>query len=118
MAPGSDDSTRRLENPPSQQPDRLARQRESSTPKYHPAVPDTMYTPAEFVLELLSNVVELVVIFLQDVALGVDPLTTIAWAAGMAFVLAAVVALGYLALGALAAEVGVTFPGIGKGQAD
>lgn len=77
-----------------------------------------MITPAEFILELLSNVVELLVIFVQEVVLGVDPLTAISWVVGQAIIVAAVAALGYLALGALAAEVGVDLPAIGKGQAD
>jgi len=77
-----------------------------------------MITPAEFILELLSNVVELLVIFVQEVVLGVDPLTAVSWVVGQAIIVAAVAALGYLALGALAAELGVELPGIGKGQAD
>jgi hypothetical protein len=77
-----------------------------------------MVTPAEFVLELLSNVVELLVIFVDKVVLGVDPLTAISWIAGQVLIVGAVAVLGYLALGALAAEFGVELPAIGKGQAE
>lgn len=77
-----------------------------------------MVTPAEFVLELLSNVVELFFIFVQKVVLAVDPLTAISFIVGQLLVVGAVVVLGYLALGALAAELGVDLPAIGKGQAD
>lgn len=77
-----------------------------------------MITPAEFVLELLSNVVELLFIFVQKVVLAVDPLTAVSFIVGQVLVVGAVAALGYLALGALAAEFGVELPTIGKGQAD
>lgn len=77
-----------------------------------------MVTPAEFVLELLSNVVELLFIFVQEVVLAVDPLTAVSFIVGQVLVVGAVAALGYLALGALAAELGVELPTIGKGQAD
>jgi len=77
-----------------------------------------MITPVEFVLELLTNVIDLLVIFVRDVVLGVDPLTAISWVVGQAMVLAAVGALGYLVLGALAAELGVDLPGLGAGRTD
>lgn len=77
-----------------------------------------MVTPAEFILELLSNVVELLFIFVQEVVLAVDPLTAVSFIVGQVLVVGAVAALGYLALGALAAELGVELPTIGKGQAD
>lgn len=77
-----------------------------------------MITPVEFVLELLNNVVELLVIFIERVFLSVDPLTAIVGVVGQVMLVGAVAVLGYLALGALAAELGVELPTIGKGQVD
>lgn len=77
-----------------------------------------MITPVEFVLELLNNVVELLVIFIERVFLSVDPLTAVLGIAGQVMLVGAVAVLGYLALGALAAELGVELPTIGKGQVD
>ncbi|QCC46622.1 hypothetical protein [Halobellus limi] len=60
-----------------------------------------MVTVIDFVVQLLTSVVSLVEIFLTDVLLGVDPITAISFLVGAGLTAAAVVALAYLALGAL-----------------
>jgi hypothetical protein len=64
-----------------------------------------MVTVTDFLVRLAESVVELVVVFLRDVALA-DPLSFVLFALGGLFVTASVGALGFLALGALAREIG------------
>lgn len=72
-----------------------------------------MATVVEFLTELLVSVVDLVQIFLFDVALA-DPLSFVNFVAGAAFVTAALVGFGYLALGAVGRELGMVSPAPGR----
>ncbi|SFR62504.1 hypothetical protein SAMN04487947_2980 [Halogeometricum rufum] len=60
-----------------------------------------MVTVIDFVVELLTSVVNLVLTFVFDVFLGVDPLSAVAFLFGAGFVLAASAVFGYLTVGAL-----------------
>lgn len=68
-----------------------------------------MVTVAEFAAELVGSVIELGEIFVRDVALQ-DPLSFVSFLVGASFVAGASVVLGWLALGALAREVGLLSP--------
>lgn len=72
-----------------------------------------MATPLGLVRELIGDVFRLGSTFTNDVLLGVDPLTAVSVLVGQALVLGAIGLLGYLALGALAREVGIDFPALG-----
>ncbi|MFC6786591.1 hypothetical protein ACFQFH_12060 [Halobaculum halobium] len=65
-----------------------------------------MVTVIDFLTRLLTSVVDLIVIFVTDVALR-DPLSFVSFLFGAAFVGGASLALGYLALGALGYEFGI-----------
>ncbi len=49
-------------------------------------------------------------IFTEEIALGVDPLTTISFLFGSAFVGVSLLVFGYVALGAALNEVGIELP--------
>lgn len=76
-----------------------------------------MVTVTDFVVRLLTSAVEMVARIGGQVALK-DPFSFVAVAFGGAFVTAAVAVLGYLAVGALANELGITTPTPGRGQRD
>ncbi|SFR50689.1 hypothetical protein [Halogeometricum limi] len=59
-----------------------------------------MVSIIDFVVELLVSVLELVVTFVGDVFLGVDPLTAVSFLFGAAFVTVSSLVFGYLVLGA------------------
>jgi len=59
-----------------------------------------MVTVIDFVVQLLTSIVDLVQIFLADVLLGVDPITAISFLVGAGLTTFAVVFFGYLVLGA------------------
>lgn len=71
-----------------------------------------MYTPVEFVTELVGGVPRLANIFLENVIGTGDPLSIISAIIGQLLIVGSVVALGYLAVGALANEVGIEFPSL------
>jgi len=66
-----------------------------------------------FILRLLSNLIEMPVVFVTQVING-DPISAILIAVGSLFVLGAVGAFGYAVLGAL----GVPLPNIGRGPSE
>ncbi|MFB6126139.1 MAG: hypothetical protein ABEJ79_02410 [Halolamina sp.] len=68
-----------------------------------------MVTVADFVVRLVTSVVDLVRIFLFEVALS-DPLTFLTFAVGATITTGAIAVGGYVALGVLARELGVTSP--------
>lgn len=59
-----------------------------------------MVTVIDFVVQLLTSIVDLAVTFVFDVFLGVDPLSAVSFLFGVAFVGGASLAITYLALGA------------------
>lgn len=65
-----------------------------------------MVTIVDFVVELVLSTVELLRIFLFDVALA-DPLSFVSFLTGAAVIGVTMAAGGYLALGALAEAVGI-----------
>lgn len=65
-----------------------------------------MVTVIDFLVRLVTSVVDLIVIFVTEVALR-DPLAFVSFLFGAAFVGGASLALGYLALGALGYELGI-----------
>ncbi|MEF8780161.1 MAG: hypothetical protein V5A46_05755 [Haloferacaceae archaeon] len=73
-----------------------------------------MYTPGELVVELLTDLLDMVIVIGTEVALR-DPLSLVAVAGGAAFIGIAVAVFGYSALGALLAEAGIALPRIGDG---
>jgi hypothetical protein len=73
-----------------------------------------MVTVMEFLVQLGVSVIEMFQTFLSDV-LFTDPLSFISILVGGAFVFGAMGALGYLALGALARELGLLTPTPGRG---
>jgi hypothetical protein len=75
-----------------------------------------MVTLLDFVARLLGSVIELVVIFVTRVALS-DPLAFVSFLVGAGLTTFAVVALGYLALGALVDAIAGD-PGGGRGGSD
>ena len=64
-----------------------------------------------FILRLLSNLIEMPIVFVEQVING-DPISAILIAVGSLFVLGAVGGFGYAVLGAL----GVPLPNLGRGQ--
>ena len=68
-----------------------------------------MVTVVGFVVRLVTSVVDLVRIFLLEVALS-DPLTFLTFAVGATLTTGALAVGGYVALGVLARELGVTAP--------
>jgi len=66
-----------------------------------------------FILRLLSNLIEMPVVFVTQVING-DPISAILIAVGSLFVLGAVGVFGYAVLGAL----GVPLPNIGRGPSE
>lgn len=73
-----------------------------------------MATLTDFVIALLTSVLELVVTF-ADVALS-DPLTTVSFLFGNVFILLAVGAFAYVTLGAIGAELGIIGVGSSNGR--
>jgi len=73
-----------------------------------------MYTPVEFVVELVTDVFRLAIVFVQEVVLGVDPLTAVSFVVGQVFVIGAVAVFAYAAVGALLDAVGIELPAIGR----
>jgi len=73
-----------------------------------------MYTPVEFVVELVTDVFRLAIVFVQEVVLGVDPLTAVSFVVGQVFVIGAVAVFTYAAVGALLDAVGIELPAIGR----
>ncbi|SHG67819.1 hypothetical protein [Halobaculum gomorrense] len=65
-----------------------------------------MVTVIDFLVRLVTSVVDLIVIFVTEVALR-DPLSFVSFLFGAAFVGGASLVLGYLALGALGYEFGI-----------
>lgn len=61
-----------------------------------------MVSVTEFIVQLLTSVVDLVRIFLFDVVGGGDPLSIFAFVSGSIFVGISVAFFGYLVLGAVA----------------
>ncbi|ADQ66135.1 hypothetical protein GL213_02660 [Halogeometricum borinquense] len=59
-----------------------------------------MVTLIDFVIELVTSIVRLVLTFIFDVFLGVGPISALSFLFGAAFVTAASLALGYFVLGA------------------
>lgn len=59
-----------------------------------------MVTVIDFVTQLLTSLLELVITFVFDVFLGVDPLSAVAVLVGAALVGASSLFFGYLVLGA------------------
>ncbi len=76
-----------------------------------------MVTVTEFLVRLVTSAFEVAAKIGGEVALR-DPLSFLIVAAGTVFVTGAVVVLGYLAVGALANELGITTPTLGRGQQD
>ncbi|PSQ05722.1 hypothetical protein BRC97_08480 [Halobacteriales archaeon QS_6_71_20] len=68
-----------------------------------------MVTVIDFLVRLVTSVLDLIVIFVTRVALS-DPLTFVSFLVGAALTTASVGVLGYLALGALARELGIGGP--------
>ena len=66
-----------------------------------------------FILRLLSNLIEMPIVFVEQVING-DPISAIMIAVGSLFVLGAVGGFGYAVLGAL----GVPLPNLGRGQSE
>ena len=60
-----------------------------------------MVTVIDFVVELLTSVLDLVLTFVFDVFLGVDPISAVSILFGVLFVGGASVVFGYLTVGAL-----------------
>ncbi|MFC6615732.1 hypothetical protein ACFQAS_12380 [Halopenitus salinus] len=73
-----------------------------------------MYTPVEFITELVGGVPRLANIFLENVVAGGDPLSIVSFLVGQLLIVGSVVAIAYLAVGALANEVGIQFPSLGE----
>jgi hypothetical protein len=65
-----------------------------------------MVTVIDFLIRLVTSIVDLIVIFVTEVAIR-DPLAFVSLLFGAAFVGGASLALGYLALGALGYELGI-----------
>jgi hypothetical protein len=76
-----------------------------------------MVTVTEFLVRLVTSGIEVAAKIGGEVALR-DPLSFVIVATGTVFVTGSVVVLGYLAVGALANELGVTLPTPGRGQRD
>ena len=75
-----------------------------------------MPTLLDLVVELLSSIVRLVVVFTTEVALRqpIDPLALASLASGTVFVLISVGFVGYLVAGALVEELGVDLGSPGR----
>ncbi|MEZ3142684.1 hypothetical protein [Halobaculum sp. MBLA0143] len=74
-----------------------------------------MVTVTDFVVRLLTSAVEMAARIGGQVALK-DPLSFVSVLFGTVFVTGAVAVLGYLAVGALFNELGITTPTLGRGQ--
>ncbi|MFA9516476.1 hypothetical protein ACERIT_04555 [Halopenitus sp. H-Gu1] len=73
-----------------------------------------MYTPVEFITELVGDVPRLITIFLENVVGTGDPLSIVSVAVGQVLIIVSVLAFAYLVVGALANEVGIEFPSLGS----
>lgn len=69
-----------------------------------------MYTPMEFVVEMITGLFELGGIFAREVLLSGDPLTAIIWLMGATITGFSIAFFGYLVAGALGREVGIVTP--------
>ena len=65
-----------------------------------------MVTVTDFVIDLVTSAIDLIVIFVTEVALR-DPLAFVSFLFGALFVGGASAVMGYLALGALGYEFGI-----------
>lgn len=79
-----------------------------------------MFALLDFIVRLVFDVQRLISIFVSDVILGVgDPLSVVSFLVGQAFIVGAVLVLGYAAVGALLNEIGIPFPSLGgRGRVD
>jgi hypothetical protein len=73
-----------------------------------------MATLLDFIVALLTSIIDLVVIFLRDVALRGDPLALLVFLVGAALTTAAVAGFGLLVAGAVAESVGISPPSPGR----
>lgn len=73
-----------------------------------------MFALIDFVSRLVGDVGRFVDVFLNDIILGAgDPLSVLLVLVGQVLIIASVGALGYVAVGALLQEIGVTLPSLG-----
>jgi hypothetical protein len=73
-----------------------------------------MFALIDFVSRVVGDIGRFVDIFLNDLILGAgDPLSALLVLVGQVLILASVGALGYVAVGALLQEFGVTLPSLG-----
>ena len=76
-----------------------------------------MVTLGAFFLRLGQSILDMIVTFARDVAFQ-DPLSTISIFFGSLFIAGSVGVFGYLVVGALARELGLTAPTPGRGRRD
>ena len=73
-----------------------------------------MFALIDFVSRIVGDIGRFVDIFLNDLILGAgDPLSALLVLVGQVLIIASVSALGYLAVGALLQEIGITIPSLG-----
>ena len=73
-----------------------------------------MFALIDFFARLVGDVGRFLDVFLNDIVLGAgDPLSALLVLVGQVLIIASVGALGYVAVGALLQEIGVTLPSLG-----
>lgn len=78
-----------------------------------------MFALLDFVVRLVLDVERLISIFVQDVLLGVDPISAAIFVAGQGIIGLAVLVFGYIVIGAAFDEIGVKLPSLGgRGRAE
>ncbi|WP_058366236.1 hypothetical protein [Haloparvum sedimenti] len=71
----------------------------------------------DFVVRVVGDVGRLGGVFVEQVLANGDPISIAVFVVGQLFMVGAIAALGYAALGALLSEIGVDLPALGAGVA-
>ncbi|GAB3413560.1 hypothetical protein GCM10027435_07610 [Haloparvum alkalitolerans] len=72
----------------------------------------------DFVVRVVGDVGRLGGVFVEQVLTNGDPISIAVFVVGQLFMVGAIAALGYAALGALLSEIGVDLPALGAGAAE
>lgn len=73
-----------------------------------------MFALIELLRTLVRNVFQMNDVFAEQVIFGGDPLAGVLWLFGQLFIVGSVLVMGYLTLGAILREIGISLPNIGE----
>lgn len=72
----------------------------------------------DFVVRLVTDVGRFADVFIELLVGSGDPLTVVSYLLGQVFLVSSVTVLGYLTVGALLNELGLSLPSLGRGRTE